>query len=210
VPLPGIFGGRGGGASGWPARRLVAAALLGAAPAAAGCGGRKPIVAEGEVVNAPQRIAMAETYLLEVSGVAPADTVLTIPAGTERIVVLRHGPPDNAVFAEVAFDSASFQAPRGTPVDVTIRPRPGLYGIELTASAPIGSAELTFKYAVHFSAPAAAVQRYGTAILYERALAIGLLVDGRDLLLLPSTRPASDNLRARLPSSGTYIVAAPR
>ena len=210
MPLPGIFGGCGNGASGRPGPSAGVAALLILTAAAAACGGRRPIEAEGEVVNAPQRIALADTYLLEVSGVAPGDTVVTIPAGTARVVVLRHGPPDNAVFAEVAFDSSSFQAARGTPVEVTIRPRPGVYGIELTSTAPIGSAELTFKYAVHFSAPAAAVRRYDTPIGYEHALAIGLFADGRDLLLLPSSRPASDNLRARLPSSGTYLVAAPR
>ena len=202
-----------GGASGWrrfAGRRGTLVAVLAAAVASGGCGGRRTILPEGEVVNEPQRIAMAETFLLEVSGVAPSDTVVTLPAGAARVIVLRHGPPDNAVFAEVAFDSSSFQAPAGTPVEVTVRPRPGLYGIELTSSVPFGSAELTFKYAVHFSAPAAAVRRYGTELVYERALAIGLFVDGGDLLLLPSGRPASDNLRATLPYPGTYLVAAPR
>jgi hypothetical protein len=192
------------------ASAVALAVVLGVASLVAGCSGRRPIVAEGEVINEPQRVALAESFLLEVSGVAPPDTVVTMPAGVARVIVLRHGPPDNAVFAEVAFDSSSFQAPAGTPVEVTVRPRPGLYGVELTSSVPFTGAQLTFKYAVHFSAPAAAVQRYGTELVYERALAIGLFVDGRDLLLLPSSRPASDNLRATLPSPGTYMVAAPR
>ena len=50
----------------------------------------------------------------------------------------------------VVFDTAAFQAGGGAPVSVTLRPRPGTYGLTVETSAPLRSAELTFKYAVHF------------------------------------------------------------
>ena len=50
---------------------------------------------------------------------------------------------------------------------------------------------------------------YGSDVLYERALAVGQLAARRAALaLLPSTRPAADNLQAALPAPGTYLVAA--
>ena len=57
--------------------------------------------------------------------------------------------------------------------------------------------------------PARARAAYGSDGAYERALAVGeLLPNGTQLALLPSTRPAADNLRSALPAPGTYLVAA--
>ncbi len=70
---------------------------------------------------------------------------------------------------------------------------------------------IVFKYPRYFSAPARARAVYGSDVLYERALAVGqLLPNGTLLSLLPSSRPAADNLRAPLPAPGTYLVAAPQ
>lgn len=112
------------------------------------------------------------------------------------------------MFAEVAFDSASFAGGAG-PVQVTIRPRPGVYGIDLQSGSELRQARVTFKYAVHFLAPADARQRYGSDIAFERLLFVGRL-EGDRVTFLPSTRPATDNLSATLPGSGSYIVSAPR
>ena len=112
------------------------------------------------------------------------------------------------MFAEVAFDSASFAGGAGE-VQVTIRPRPGVYGIDLLSGSELRQAKVTFKYAVHFLAPADARQRYGSDIAFERLLFVGRL-DGDRVIFLPSTRPATDNLTATLPGPGSYIVSAPR
>jgi hypothetical protein len=71
-------------------------------------------------------------------------------------------------------------------------------------------ASVTFKYARYFSAPARARAVYGGDLAYERALAVGRLLPDARLALLPSTRPAADNLRASLPAAGGYLVAAPQ
>jgi hypothetical protein len=156
-------------------------------------------------------IPLASAIVLETSGPPPSDTTVTFTAGEPRVVVLRHGPPENVVFAEVTFAANAFHADSGRPVEIEIRPRPGVYGLDLLTSVPFSEgASVVFKYPRYFSAPAKARAVYGSDVLYERALAIGqLLGTGQSVALLPSTRPFTDNLRAALPSPGTYLVAAP-
>ena len=145
-------------------------------------------------------------------GVPPADTVVTLPTGTLRRILLRHGAPDNTVFAELTFPAECFAGP-GTPESVTveIRPRPGVYGIEVTSTVPPGRGALVrFRYPVHFAAPVAALAQYGSTARLEQALSIATRQAGGKWGLLPSERPASDNLQAPLGASGTYLVVAPR
>ena len=153
-------------------------------------------------------MALGAIYQLEMSGAGPADTTVTFTSGERRVIVLRHGPPDNAVFAEVHFDTTAFAA-RGSPVQVTVRPRPGVYGISIQSTVPFTTALLVFKYAVHFLDPAGARTKYGSDIGFERALGIAHL-DGANVTFIPSTRPATDNLAARVTLPGTYVVGAPR
>jgi len=153
-------------------------------------------------------MALDAIFQLEMGGAPPADTAVMFTTGERRVIVLRHGPPDNAVFAEIQFDSAAFAA-RGSPVQVTVRPRPGVYGVTIESGTPFTTATLTFKYAVHFLDPTGARARYGSDIAYERALGIARL-DGANVTFIPSTRPALDNLAARVTLPGTYLVAAPR
>jgi hypothetical protein len=135
---------------------------------------------------------------------------VSFTTGETRIIVLRHGPPENIVFAELRFPPAAF-GDSGLPVQVDVRPRPGVYGLEVATSLPVrGGATLTFKYPRYFLAPARARDVYGSDALYERALAIGQVLPGGQLALLPSARPASDNLQAALPAPGSYLVAAPQ
>ena len=169
-----------------------------------GTGGTEEVAPEARVT--PPRPA-GEVYVLEADGGPPADTTVTFPAGSSRVVVVRHPAPDHAMFAEVAFDSASFTA-TGGEAQVTIRPRPGVYGIDLEGNG-LRQARVTFKYAVHFLAPADARDRYGSDIAFERQLFVGAL-QGDRITFLPSSRPATDNLAATLPGPGSYIVSAPR
>jgi hypothetical protein len=154
-------------------------------------------------------VPLDAAIVLETAGPPPADTSVTFTAGVFRTIILRHGPPDNLVFAELEFPPKAFAADSGRSVTVGVHPRPGIYGVDVTTSLPLATgASLTFEYARYFSAPARARAAYGTDVLYERALAIGKLQPGGQIGVLRSTRPASDNLRAALPGPGSYLVAA--
>ena len=99
----------------------------------------------------------------------------------------------------------------GYAVPVTLRANPGAFGLILEAGSPFqAGGQITFKYAVHFQAPPEATAKYPNHVLLERALAVGRLAEGGQIDLLPSVRPASDNLEAPAAAPGTYVVAAPR
>ena len=177
---------------------------------AVACGGRAATAGRNAGPAGAARVVPLEAaFVLEMAGPPPADTSVTFTAGIYRIIILRHGPPDNLVFAELEFPPKAFAADSGRSVTVSVHPRPGIYGVDVTTSLRLAAgASLTFEYARYFSAPARARAAYGTDVLYERALAIGQLQPGRQLAFLPSTRPASDNIRSALPGSGSYLVAA--
>ncbi len=161
-------------------------------------------------VNVSRVLPLAQLLVLATSGPQPGDTSVTFTTGSQRVIVLRHGPPGNVVFAEITFGGRSF-GDSGRSVQVDIRPRPGVYGFDLTSSIPFGQgATVAFRYARYFSAPPRAREVYGSDIAFERALAVGRLQSDDQVLLLPSTRPASDNLQAAIPSAGSYLVAAPQ
>jgi hypothetical protein len=177
---------------------------------AAACGGRAAAGRNAPGPAGATRVVPLDTaFVLETAGAPPPDTSVTFTAGVSRSIILRHGPPDNLVFAQLDFPPAAFKADSGRPVTVRVHPRPGIYGVDVTTSVSLaGGGSLTFKYARYFSAPARARAVYGSDVLYERALAIGRLQPNGQLGLLPSTRPASDNLRSALPGPGSYLVAA--
>ncbi len=181
--------------------------------ALAACASRDPAAPaprpSGTTGNPAVRYALDQVYLLEVAGVPPEDTTLTAARGARRVIVLRHGPPDNLVFADVTL-SADTAAPAGDSIRLAIRPRPGVYGVDIESAAPLARAALTFEYPVHFSAPADARRKYGSDAAFEAALAVGQLLADGGIRFLISTRPASDNLRAELPGPGSYVVGAPR
>ena len=177
--------------------------------AALACGGRATAPGKGEVGPSAVRIVpLSETIALETAGPPPPDTSVTFTTGELRTIVLRHGPPENIVFAELTFPPAAF-ADSGRAVQVDISPRPGLYAVDIRISQPLRErAFLAFKYGRYFLAPARARVVYGGDIQFERALAIGQVLPDNQLGLLPSTRPAYDNLRAAITTGGGYIVSA--
>jgi hypothetical protein len=190
--------------------RAAAAAAAGLAAALlASCGGRSGSKSRVEPSTA-RVVPLAAGIVLETSGPPPSDTLVTFTAGEPHVIVLRHGPPENVVFAEVTFPPSAFRADSGRRVTVEVKPRPGVYGLDVVTSVALGEgATVTFKYARYFSAPARARAAYGSDVAYERALSVGQLIpSGPSLALLPSTRPAADNLRGPLPAPGTYLVAA--
>ncbi|MGH7580395.1 MAG: hypothetical protein ACREM9_09515 [Gemmatimonadales bacterium] len=178
--------------------------------AAAACGGSRSSGDPAAEPTGVRVVPLPEAIVLETSGPPPPDTTVTFTAGERRIIVLRHGPPEYIVFAELNFPPPAF-AEHGREVRVDVRPRPGVYGLEVVTSLPIrDSATVVFKYPRYFAAPVRARAVYGSDVAYERALAIGQVMTGGMLALLPSTRPAPDLLQGPLPGAGIYLVAAPQ
>lgn len=194
-------------------RRKISGPILAAAAAGLvllGCGGggatgggpRSPSP------RVPPAGLLTQAFVLESSGVPPDDTTTTFAAGAGRVVLLRRGAPDNSLFAEIRVGVADSSATDSTTL--AVRPRPGLYGVELAASGhPPGRIRLTFSYGLHFVAPADARERYGSNLVFERTLFVARL-EGERLVYLPSTRPGSDLLSAEVDGPGVYLVASPR
>jgi hypothetical protein len=146
--------------------------------------------------------------VLETAGPPPSDTVVSFAAGTPRAIVLTHGQPENIVFARISFAAGAF-ADSGQTVTVEVRPRPGVYGLELTIVPPMrGDARVEFDYARYFSAPVRAEQTYRGVPAFERALAVGRLLTDNQIELLPTTNEGLDRVSAAIPGPGTYLVAA--
>ena len=187
-------------------RNLALMLLLGA------CGARKPVVtAPSAGPTAPRILPLLRVIVLETSGPPPPDTSVTFIAGTPRVIVITHGSPENIEFASVSFTARAF-ADSGQRVTVAIKPRPGVYGLDLATTLPVRSGEvsLVFDYARYFSAPARALQMYHTHAGFERALAVGRVLPDNQIELLPSTHPEPDDIEAALPVTGSYLVAAPQ
>lgn len=187
---------------------LVATLLL-----VAGCGGT--IATPGTVGSATPpttpvvtRVApRGETGPVEVGGIAPNDTVVAVRRGVDRVVVLRHGPPDRADFLELTLPATVFAQGGKDTVHVTIRTVPGVYGATLSADADWGpGATIAFKYAIHFYPPADALRRYGTLTEVDRRLSVARRETNGDLTLYLSSRPSPDVIRALIPGPGTYVM----
>ncbi|MGZ8391820.1 MAG: hypothetical protein ACXWWK_03155 [Gemmatimonadales bacterium] len=175
------------------------------------CGSRAASAPESPATpTAPRTLPLARVFVLETSGPPPSDTSVTFTTGTPRIITLYHAG-ESVTFARLSFEPGAF-GDSGRTVQVDVRPRPGIYGLDFTASLPLkgGAAAVRFEYARYFSAPARARQVYGSDVAFERVLAVGRILPNNQVELLPSTRPAADNLLAAPPAPGGYLVAAPQ
>lgn len=185
-------------------------ALLSAVLSASSCGaGTSVPAATTDGTSAVRTLPVGSVYLLECAGTPPADTAVTLTAGTARLIALRHPPPEQALFALIEFPAGAFKVDSGTAVQVAIRPRPGLYGIDLESGAPFSGVRITFKYARHYAAPLEVGRRPGGDAAFEQTLAVAWLREGT-AYLLASTRGASDNLSAVVKDPGRYVVAGPK
>jgi hypothetical protein len=160
--------------------------------------------------SVPRILPLSRVIVLETAGPPPSDTSVSFTVGTPRTILLRHGPPENIMFASLTFPANAF-ADSGQTVTVEVRPRPGVYGLDLFTTFPLrAGATLELSYARYFSAPARARQVYHTDVAYERALAIGRILPDNQIELLSSSRPTPDHLSATVPAAGSYLVAAPQ
>lgn len=177
------------------------------------CRGSTPSLEGPAPEPAPRQYSADQVFTVEVWGAQAPDTMVTFAASSGRSIVLRHGPPDNTVFAEVDVPAGALD-PRGGGelVTLSIRTLPGIYGLTLASeSALTVPIRLTFKYPVHFAAPSDSRARYPTDVLFEQALAVALVENGgAQFRTLRSTRPASDNLQATVSILGRYQLVAPR
>ena len=185
--------------------------LLLTAGAILACSGRQPSVPAPESAgtpSAPKTLPLARVFVLETSGPPPSDTSVTFTTGTSRVIDLYHAG-ESITFARLTFEPSAF-GDSGHSVQVDVRPRPGIYGLDFTTSLPLkgGAAAVTFEYPRYFSAPARARQVHGSDVAFEKLLAVGRILPDNQVELLSSTRPAADNLQAALPAPGGYLVAA--
>ena len=114
------------------------------------------------------------------------------------------------MFARINFPAAAF-GDSGQLVSVDLRPRPGIYGLDVSTSIPPRSGiTIVFEFARYFSAPVRARQVYRSNAAFERALAVGRLISDNNIELLPSINTEIDEAGAVVPGPGGYLVAAPQ
>ena len=196
------------------ARRVGGLLLIGVALAGCGGGGGGAAGAGPGTpgTRLPPPTTLDRVFVLESSGVLPEDTVVAIPAGRARTVILRRGAPDNSLFAKLTLPAEAVGArPGQDTVRLAVHPRPGVYGISITSDGSLGPGTvLTFSYGFHFAASADARARYQSDLAFERVLLIASVDSSGRVVFLPSHRPGSDLIEATLPGPGDYVVAAPR
>lgn len=177
---------------------------------ACGGGGAAPLV-DPTVTPLSPPLPIREVFILESWGTAPNDTVVTWAAAEQRVIVMRRAPPDNNLFGRLVFPAGSVVPRSGDSATVRVSMTPGLYGVEIATEDEVKEgAYIVFSYAIHFTAPAAARQVYGSEIRFERFLGVGRLDAESTLVFLDSYRPGSDLLHSPLRGAGRYLVAAPR
>ncbi len=181
---------------------------------AIGCGGGSaPAGGPGPDARADPALPprpLAQVFVLEATGAMPDDTTVSVPAGQGRVVELRRSGPDYGLYARLVLPGGAPAATRG-PVALTLRPRPGLYAMDVDVQGTLGAgATIEFSYGMHFVAPAGARERYGGDLEFERALGLGRLDGGTEVVFLATLRPGSDMLSAPFTVPGRYLVGAPR
>lgn len=125
-----------------------------------------------------------------------------------RTIVLRHAPPDNAIFAILAVPADSTSSDSLT---LSLRVTPGRYGLQVQGEPrlPPGTV-LTFSYAIHFQAPPEVPSAaYPTVTRFADWLGVGQLLADGGLRYHLTARPGGDLLRIVLQESGEYLIAAP-
>lgn len=193
-----------------PIAGLLPSLALGVTLAACG-GGANPAATAGPVVpTGPQEVrnlSRGAADLIEVGGIAPSDTVLVVKKGEGRTLILRHGPPDRAEFLQLDLPATVFANAGKDSVRVTVAPRPGVYGVDLSADADWGpGAQIAFKYAVHFYPPNGAVRKYGTLTEVAKRLAVAKRDRNGDLTLYFTTQPGPDIARAFITGAGSWVM----
>ncbi len=149
--------------------------------------------------------------MLDQTGPSATDTIVWFNPAKPRTVMLRHAPPDNAVYAIVDVPAGAVAPAAGDSASISIAPTPGRYALSISTSGALtGSLVVTFSYATHFQAPSDALARYPSPTRFDQAMGAGVL-EGADMIrFLPTTRPAADMMQFTVSAPGTYVLAAPK
>ena len=132
-------------------------------------------------------------------------------ATTGRTIVLRHAPPDDAIFLILDFPAATDTMHARDSVHVRVHPVAGTYAFELVTTDKLpGNSSATFSYAVHFRAPAGASVKYPSAGKFEQALAPAELGAANKVQFIGGVRPAADVVRFPVAAAGSYALVAAR
>ena len=163
---------------------------LGAAVLAAACGGRaRPKT--GVDPSAPRVVPLAVGHRARDRGPA----ALRHHGDLHRRPAARHRAParpprERRVRRAHRSRRAPFAPTAGGRCKVEVRPRPGVYGLDVITACPSARAP-PWCSSTRATSPRrrARAPRYGSDVLYERALAVGQYrPGGAELALLPSTR----------------------
>ncbi len=170
-----------------------------------------PAVDRAATIRSGPPIPVAQAWLLDQSGPSATDTTVRFDPATPRTVLLRHGPPDNAVYVIVEIPAGAVAPAGDGSASITIEPEPGRYAIRISTSGALTAPlSLTFSYATHFQAPSDAMARYPSPTRFDQAMGVGVLEGGDLIRFLPTTRPAADMMQFSTSTPGTYVLAAPR
>ncbi|MEO5798969.1 MAG: hypothetical protein ABIZ70_00860 [Gemmatimonadales bacterium] len=154
---------------------------------------------------------MSAVWVLERSGASPPDTIVKYSARFGRTIVMRHGAPDNAIFAIIEVPPDSTRKAPGDSVTVRLAVSAGRYGVELLSTDSLSPGiRLTFSYATHFQEPSEAVAKYATPALFEQNMAAAHQLGADQLQFVVTERPAADMLRFTVTGKGVWLLAARR
>ena len=187
------------------APRLALVGLL----ALGGCSRRNESARSTPEVTPLRTLRADSVFVLEVGGTPPADTVVRLAPGERRVIVLRHGPPDQAAFAVVDFGDSAFtggdSVERHHPLATRrLRPRH-----QQQPRVPRGQRH------VQVRAPLRGTPRGARALRQRRTLRApsspwaGCPATAASSCFPPGA-PRPTTSRAALDGPGAYVVAGPR
>ncbi|MGH7524613.1 MAG: hypothetical protein ACREK8_09925 [Gemmatimonadales bacterium] len=149
-------------------------------------------------------------WTLEASGPDVRDTSIAFAAASGRTIVMRHTPPDGAIFLILEFPVSKDTTTLRDSVHVRVHPIPGRYAFDLSTTDKLAAGTAaTFSYAIHFRAPPEAAVKYPTPGAFEQVLAPALLTASK-VQYVGGTRPAADMLRFPVNAAGSYALVAPK
>lgn len=170
-----------------------------------------PAVDRAETIRSGPPIPVDQAWILDQSGPTATDTTVRFDPAKPRTVMLRHGSPDNAIYAIVDVPAGAITPGPGDSASITIHPTPGRYEITIsTVGALTAPLLVTFSYATHFQAPSDALARYPSPTRFDQAMGAGVLEDPGMIRFLPTTRPAADLMQFAVSAPGTFLLAAPK
>lgn len=182
----------------------------------AACGQSNKYVGVGTLASAGTKVnttpmAATAVWVLGRSGASPPDTAVTFRASEGRTIVMRHGAPDNAIFAILSIPAGAMTARSGDSATISLSPSPGQYGVTLLSTDSLGAGiQLTFSYATHFQEPSEATSKYPTPGQFEQATAPLRVLPSGQVQFVVNERPAADMIRFPVTATGTWLLAAPR